>query len=220
MRVKICGLRSRADIAAAVGAGAYYGGFVFCARSVRNLTLADARWVAEDIPTDFCAVGLTVDATDAEIDAILKALPLDMLQLHGSETPDRVASLRATFGLPVIKAVGVADGDDLARIDEFTSVADQILVDARAPDAAPAPGGNGIAFDWTLLDRHKWRRPWMLAGGLTVENVGDAIARTGAVQVDVSSGVERAPGIKDPARISAFVQAASGRIDRDQPGAA
>jgi phosphoribosylanthranilate isomerase len=131
-----------------------------------------------------------------------------MLQLHGHETPDRVAAVRARYGLPVMKALGVADEGDLAPLLDYSLVADQLLIDAKPPKGAPLPGGNGITFDWRLVAQRRWLRPWMLAGGLTPENVAEAVRLTNARQVDVSSGVERAPGVKDHARIAAFVRAA------------
>jgi phosphoribosylanthranilate isomerase len=203
IRVKICGLRTAADVVAVARAGAAYAGFVFFAKSPRNLTLAQARAAALAAPPGLAKVALTVNATDAVLDAILEAVPLDMLQLHGSESPDRVAEVRARYGLPVMKAVGVADEGDLAALRDFGTVADQILVDAK-----PLPGGNGLSFDWRLLAGRRWLRPWMLAGGLTAGNVAEAVRLTGARQVDVSSGVESAPGVKDHALIAAFVRAA------------
>ena len=208
MRVKICGLRSRRDVAAAAAAGAAYAGFVFFPRSVRHVTLGDARWIAGGVPEGIIKVALTVDADDDALEAILEALPIDVLQLHGRETPERVAEVRRRFQLPVFKAVGLAEEGDLAALDLYSEVADQILVDARAPAGAVPPGGHGVPFDWRLLHGRRWARPWLLAGGLTAENVSEAVRLTGAVQVDVSSGVERAPGRKDPGRIAAFMQAA------------
>ena len=155
-----------------------------------------------------CKVALTVNADDAMLDALTQAVPLDMLQLHGSESPARVAEVKARYGLPVMKAVGVAERADLAQLDAYAGVADQLLVDAKPPKGADLPGGNGLAFDWQLLAGRVWRSPWMLAGGLKPDNVAEAIRRTGARQVDVSSGVERRPGIKDAALIHALVAAA------------
>jgi phosphoribosylanthranilate isomerase len=209
-RVKICGLREPAHVAAAVEAGAAYVGFVFFAKSPRNISLADAAALAAHVPPGVAKVALTVNATDAELDAITAAVPLDMLQLHGGESPERVAEVKARFGLPVMKAVGVAERADLAVLDLYQGVADQILVDAKPPKGAALPGGNGLAFDWTLMLGRVWRRPWMLAGGLTPENVALAVRSTNARQVDVSSGVEVAPGIKDEALIRAFITAARG----------
>ncbi|MCT8328451.1 phosphoribosylanthranilate isomerase [Albidovulum sediminis] len=208
--VKICGLREAAHVAAAAGAGARYVGFVFFARSPRNLALADAAALALSVPEGVAKVALTVNATDAELDAITGAVPLDMLQLHGQESPARVVEVRARYGLPVMKAVGLSDAADLATLDLYQTVADQILVDAKPPKGAELPGGNGLAFDWRLLLGRVWRRPWMLAGGLTPENVALAIRSTNARQVDVSSGVETAPGVKDATLIRAFCKAALG----------
>jgi phosphoribosylanthranilate isomerase len=210
VRVKICGLRTEADVAAAAAAGAAYAGFVFFAKSPRNLTVAGARSLALAAPEGLCKVALTVDADDATLDAIVNTVPLDMLQLHGHETPERVAEVRARHGLPVMKAMGVADEGDLAGLLEMSLAADQLLIDAKPPKGAGLPGGNGLVFDWRLLVGRKWLKPWMLAGGLTPENVAEAVRLTGARQVDVSSGVESAPGVKDTARIAAFVEAAQG----------
>lgn len=208
IRVKICGLRTPADVTAVARAGAAYAGFVFFAKSPRNVTLPEARLAALAAPPGLAKVALTVDADDATLDAIVEAVPLDMLQLHGHESPDRVAQVRARYRLPVMKAVGLADESDLPAIFAFSTVADQILIDAKPPRGADLPGGNGLAFDWRLLAGRRWLRPWMLAGGLTAENVAEAVRLTGARQVDVSSGVESAPGVKDAARIAAFVAAA------------
>jgi phosphoribosylanthranilate isomerase len=208
IRVKICGLRTPADVTAVARAGAAYAGFVFFAKSPRNLTLPEARLAAMAAPPGLARVALTVNADNAALDAIVEAVPLDMLQLHGHESPDRVAEVRARYRLPVIKAIGLADESDLPAIFAFSTVADQILIDAKPPRGADLPGGNGLAFDWRLLAGRRWLRPWMLAGGLTAENVAEAVRLTGARQVDVSSGVESAPGVKDAARIAAFVAAA------------
>ena len=208
VRVKICGLREEAHVAAAVEAGARYVGFVFFAKSPRNMTVETAARLAATVPPGVAKVALVVDATDAELDAMVAAVPLDMLQLHGNESPDRVAGIRARFGLPVMKAVGIAGPEDVEKIALYGKVADQILVDAKAPKGAAVPGGNGLSFDWTLIARKYWPCPWMLAGGLTPDNVAEAIRLTGARQVDVSSGVELAPGVKDAGLIRAFVATA------------
>lgn len=210
VRVKICGLRTLADVAAAASAGAAYAGFVFFPKSPRHLTVEAARLLAQSAPEGLCKVALVVDAEDAALDALVEAVPLDMLQLHGHESPARVAEVKGRYGLPVMKAMGVADEGDLAGLLEMSLVADQLLIDAKPPKGADLPGGNGLAFDWRLLVGRKWLRPWMLAGGLTAENVAQAVRLTGAWQVDVSSGVESAPGVKDAGRIAAFVQAAQG----------
>lgn len=208
IRVKICGLRTEADLLAVAAAGAAYAGFVFFAKSPRHLTVDQARVLAFAAPPGLAKVALTVDADDTALDALIEAVPLDMLQLHGHESPDRVAAVRARYGLPVMKAVGVADEGDLAALMDYSLAADQILIDAKPPKDAVLPGGNGLSFDWRLVAQRRWLRPWMLAGGLTPDNVAEAIRLTNARQVDVSSGVESAPGIKDPARIAAFVAAA------------
>ncbi|MBU9699019.1 phosphoribosylanthranilate isomerase [Rhodobacteraceae bacterium HSP-20] len=208
IRVKICGLRTEADVAAVAAAGAAYAGFVFFAKSPRNLTIAQAATLALAAPPGLAKVALVVDADDDTLDAIVGGVPLDMLQLHGHESPDRVAEIRARYGLPVMKAVGVADEGDLAALFDYSTVADQILIDAKPPKGAALPGGNGLSFDWRLVAQRRWLRPWMLAGGLTPDNVAEAIRLTNARQVDVSSGVESAPGVKDAARITAFVKAA------------
>ncbi|KAA0912503.1 phosphoribosylanthranilate isomerase [Aquicoccus porphyridii] len=208
VKVKICGLSRPEDVAAVAGAGAAYAGFVFFARSPRNLTLDDARALALEAPVGLAKVALTVDADDMLLDRITEAVPLDMLQLHGSESPGRVAEIKARYGLPVMKAVGVAGQEDLTALAGYEEVADQILVDAKPLKGAALPGGNGLAFDWRLIAGRKWARPWMLAGGLTPGNVAEAVRLTGARQVDVSSGVERAPGVKDAGLIRAFVEAA------------
>ena len=209
IRVKICGLRTAADVAAVAQAGAAYMGLVFFAKSPRYVTLPQARDLALAAPPGLAKVALVVDADDATLDAIIEAMPLDMLQLHGHESPERVAELRARYGLPVMKAVGVADEGDLAAVFDYSLAADQLLIDAKPPKNAPLPGGNGLSFDWRLVAQRRWLRPWMLAGGLTPDNVAQAIRLTNARQVDVSSGVETAPGVKDPARIAAFVRAAT-----------
>ncbi|MCE5974233.1 phosphoribosylanthranilate isomerase [Sinirhodobacter sp. WL0062] len=207
VRVKICGLTRPEHVRAAADAGAAYLGFVFFPKSPRNVSIAQARDLALEAPIGVAKVALLVDATDAEIGAILAEVPLDMLQLHGKESPARVAEIRARSGLPVMKAVGVAEAADLAAIPAYEAVADQILVDAKAPKDAVLPGGNGLSFDWRLIAGREWAKPWMLAGGLTPGNVAEAIRLTGAKQVDVSSGVERAPGEKDEALIRAFIAA-------------
>lgn len=207
-RVKICGLTSAQDLDGAARAGASYAGFVFFPKSPRNLTPDAARALALSAPIGLAKVALVVNPEDAMLDTIMAQVPLDMLQLHGAETPDRVAELRARYGLPVMKAVGIASAADLPKLATFEAVADQILVDAKPATGAALPGGNGLAFDWRLIAGRDWARPWMLAGGLTPDNVAVARHLTGAAQVDVSSGVESAPGIKDAARMTAFVQAA------------
>ncbi|MDC0012754.1 phosphoribosylanthranilate isomerase [Octadecabacter sp.] len=209
VKVKICGLRTVADVMAAADAGASYVGFVFFPKSPRNVTIDEAAALAIEVPMGVAKVALVVNADDAFLDALTAKVPLDMLQLHGSETPARVAEVKARYSLPVMKAIGISTAADLEKIDTYAAVADQLLIDAKPPKDANLPGGNGNAFDWQLLAGRKyWTKPWMLAGGLTMDNVAAAIATTGATQVDLSSGVESAPGVKDPALIHAFIAAA------------
>lgn len=207
--VKICGLTQRSYMRAAVDAGARYVGLVFFAKSPRNVSLPRAAELVSDVPPGVAKVALVVNPTDDALEALLEQVPLDILQLHGSESPERVAEIKARSGLPVMKAVGVAEPADLTVLESYFPVADQILVDAKAPKDADLPGGNGIAFDWRLIAGRRWPIPWMLAGGLTPDNVAEAVRLTGARQVDVSSGVESAPGEKDPAKITAFLAAAA-----------
>ncbi len=207
IRVKICGVTEPVALDAAVQAGAAYVGFVFFQRSPRNIAPADAAALAAQVPAGVCKVALTVDADDAALDALTATVPLDMLQLHGGESPERVAQVRARYGLPVMKAIGIADTPDLDAIDAYAKVADQLLIDAKPPKQAPLPGGNGLSFDWRLLQGRRWPLPWMLAGGLTADTVAQAAHLTGARQVDVSSGVESSRGVKDPALIRDFINA-------------
>lgn len=208
VKVKICGLSDAAAVAAAVAAGADYLGFVFYARSPRYVSAAQAALLARGVPARVGRVGLFVDAGDAEIAGPVRAGAIDHLQLHGQETPERVAEIRALFGLPVIKAVPIAAPEDMAVAAGFEAAADMLLFDAKPPASENTlPGGNGQVFDWELITGHVWRRPWMLSGGLNVRNLADAVRISGAGIVDVSSGVERAPGIKDAEKIRAFVEA-------------
>ncbi|ETX30194.1 phosphoribosylanthranilate isomerase [Roseivivax isoporae] len=208
VRIKICGLTRPEDVAAVARAGAHYAGFVFFPRSPRNVTPAHARGLALAVPAGIAKVGLFVTPDDATLEAVLAEVPLDLVQLHGAETPARVAEVRALTGLPVMKAVGLAGPEDVDAIRDHAQAADQLLIDAKPPRDADLPGGNGLAFDWRLVAGRRWPVPWMLAGGLTPDNVAEAVAMTGARQVDVSSGVESAPGEKDADRIAAFVAAA------------
>ncbi|SHI96903.1 phosphoribosylanthranilate isomerase [Roseomonas rosea] len=210
--VKICGLNDAAGLDAARAGGADMVGFVFFPPSPRAVTPARAAALAAAMPAEGAPlrVGLFVDAGDKELAATLEAVPLDILQLHGEETPERCAAVRARFGRPVMKALGIATEADLALLDAYAPVVDRFLLDAKPPPGATLPGGNAAVFDWSLLTRRAIPRPWLLAGGLTPGNVAEAIRATGAPGVDVSSGVERARGVKDPARIAAFLAAAKG----------
>lgn len=206
--VKICGLSDPRHVDAAVTAGARYLGFVFFPKSPRNVSVGHAAALMADVPVGVAKVALTVNADDVLLDRIVSETVVDMLQLHGAESPERVVEVKARYGLPVMKAIGIAGPDDVGQIELFAGVADQLLIDAKAPRGADLPGGNGISFDWRLVQRKYWPCPWMLAGGLTPDNVAEAIRLTGAKQVDVSSGVESAPGIKDDRLIAAFCAAA------------
>jgi phosphoribosylanthranilate isomerase len=207
--VKICGLRSLDALDAALAAGADMVGLVRFPKSPRHLDLEEGRVLSAHAKGKALRVALVVDADDAELDTIIAALDPDLLQLHGSESPERVAAIRARYGRPVMKAVGIGDADDLAALHAYAAVADRLLLDAKPPKTADAlPGGNGLAFDWRLIAGLDLEKPFMLSGGLDSGNVADAIALTGVRGVDVSSGVERSPGDKDPDRIAAFVKAA------------
>ena len=206
--VKICGLTTPEALDAAVEYGADFVGFVFHPSSPRVIAAEAAAELADALPSVVQKVGLFVDPSDADLDAVLIRLRLDMLQLHGNETQDRVDAIRLEFGLPVIKAIGIATAADVAAAHAFDGHADWILFDAKPPADAPRAGGLGQPFPWDLMRGWKGETPWMLAGGLTPETVGRAIADAGAGAVDVSSGVESAPGVKDPAHIAAFIKAA------------
>lgn len=205
--VKICGLTSPDAVDAAVRAGAAYGGLVFHPKSPRYVPLEKARVLADAMRGKLKIVALIVDMDDAGIEAVIAAVKPDLLQLHGSESARRVAYIRGKFGVPVIKALPVADVSDLAAAVEYESAADMLMFDARPPKGAAYPGGHGAAFDWKILSGRTFTKPWFLAGGLDPDNVSRAIALSGALAVDVSSGVESAPGVKDAVRIADFVNA-------------
>ncbi len=214
-RVKICGLKTADAMADALSARADLVGLVFFPPSPRNVTIAEAVPLA-DFARGFAAiVALTVDADDAQIEAIMRQVNPDMLQLHGAETPERVRDLRARWGKPVMKAIKVETRDDAGRALAYKGIADLILFDAKAPKGAVLPGGNGLAFDWRVLDDVRRQVPFMLAGGLTPANVDTAIQATGATVVDVSSGVESAPGVKSADLIRQFIRAAHSSVSTD-----
>src|SRR5471032_1112347 len=208
LAIKICGLKTPEALDVALESGADQVGFVFFGPSPRNLDLPTARSLGARVNGRAGKVALTVDATDETLFDIVAALKPDMLQLHGTETPDRVVAVRTRFGLPVMKALPIAERGDLSPIRLYAHVADRLLFDARAPQDATRPGGLGKAFDWALLKDINPGVPFMLSGGLDADNVAAAIAITRAPGVDVSSGVERTPGEKDPDKIRAFVRAA------------
>jgi phosphoribosylanthranilate isomerase len=210
VEVKVCGLTDARSLAAAIEGGARWLGFIFYPPSPRALTPRQAADLAAKAPASCRKVGVLVDPDDALIDEVLRAAPLDCLQLHGAETPARVAAIKARTGRAVIKALKIAQSADLLPIPGYAAVADLLLFDAKPPpDPALLPGGNGLSFDWRLLQGLKVGRPWLLSGGLSAGNLAAAVQLCAARAVDVSSGVERQPGQKDPARIRRFLEVAA-----------
>ena len=211
IKAKICGLNHPAAVAAAVAGGASHVGFVFYPPSPRSIDPLKAASLAAGVPAGIVKVGLFVDASDEDIARTLGEAPLDMLQLHGDETPRRVKDVRRKFGKPVMKALRVASAADIAAADEYLPAVDWLLFDAKPPpDMKNAlPGGNAISFDWSLIAGRGWSKPWMLSGGLNLGNLADAVRITGAKTVDVSSGVEDSPGRKNPEKIAAFLKLAA-----------
>ncbi len=212
--IKICGLSTAPTLRAALAAGVDMVGFVFFERSPRFVALDRARELAAEARGRAKIVALGVDAADATLAALVAGLAPDLLQLHGKERPERVAEIRRAFAVPVIKALGVADAADFDRALEYQDAADWLLIDAKPPRGATRPGGHGVPFDWRLARGFTPKRPWLLSGGLEPGNVGKAIALSGARGVDVSSGVERAPGVKDEKKIAAFAAAARAAFAR------
>jgi len=207
MLVKICGLTSAEDARTAAKAGADFVGLIFFPPSRRAVSPDRARAILSAVPPGVTQTALLVDPDDALVDAVA-ALGVDLLQLHGQESPERVADIKTRTGLPAMKAIGVRTAGDLAAIGTYAPVTDRLLIDAKPPEGAAVPGGHGVAFDWRLIAGRDWPLPWMLAGGLTSDNVAEAIRLTGAPAVDVASGVEARPGVKDPDKVRAFVAAA------------
>ena len=208
VKTKICGLTTPEALRAALDGGAAYLGFVFFARSPRNIALEAAARLAEPARGRAKVVALTVDPTDAELDRIAAGLAPDLIQLHGAESPARTREVAARTGAGVIKVLPVSEAADLDRAGVYEDVAEHLMFDAKPPKDAAMPGGHGRAFDWSLLGGRRFQRPWFLAGGLDPWNVAEAARMAGAPLVDVSSGVERGPGLKDPALITAFLDAA------------
>lgn len=214
--VKICGLSTAEALDVALDAGADMVGFVFFPPSPRNVAPSAARSLGQLVRGRARKVALTVDADDALFEAIVESLQPDFLQLHGKESPERIAALRKRFGLPVVKAIAVETKADLAALETYRSIVDRLLFDARAPGEATRPGGLGKSFDWRLLEDVDLDVPFMLSGGLDASNVAEALRITRAPGVDVSSGVERAPGQKDPDKIRDFIRTAreaAARVD-------
>ncbi len=211
MRVaaKICGLKTPETVAAAVAGGAALVGFNFYGRSPRCVDPVTVKQLAANVPAGVRTVGLLVDDSDARIAEILSNCDLDLLQLHGHETPERVAEIRARFGKPVIKVIPVSEAADLDRAAAYEPVADYLMFDAKPPKsmANALPGGNALSFDWALLSGRRFQQPWLLAGGLTADNLAEAVRISGAPMIDVSSGVEDRPGEKNVSKIKAFLDA-------------
>ncbi|MDA4845302.1 phosphoribosylanthranilate isomerase [Hoeflea poritis] len=205
--VKICGLKTQETLEAAIDGGASHVGFIFFAKSPRNIALKDAGLLADRARGRARNVAVSVNADDETLDAIVSEVRPDMLQLHGSESPERVAAVKARYGLPVMKAVALKEQGDLRQMEPYQGVADRFLFEARPPAGSELPGGNGVPFDWTILSTIDPDIDYMLSGGLDAENIGDALAATGARGVDLSSGVESAPGQKDIKRIAEFFEA-------------
>ena len=216
--VKICGLSSATTLDAALAAGATMVGFVFFAKSPRNIGYEQARALGAQVRGRARIVALTVDADDDALARIVEWLSPDILQLHGREPPSRVTEIRERFGRPTMKAIGVAAPADFAAAAPYDGVADFLLIDAKPAKNALLPGGNGLAFDWGLARDFRPQTPWLLSGGLDPDNVAEAITLTGARGVDVSSGVESAPGVKDESKIRAFIAAARGAFQRAAEG--
>ncbi len=205
--IKICGLSTPASVDAAVRHGANFLGFNFFPRSPRFVQNHVARELAKQVPGSVIRTGLFVDDSNDYIGGVLADVPLDLIQLHGKETPQRAAEIRKTFNLPVMKVLPVAEASDLVPAASYEDVVDRFMFDTKPPKGADRPGGNAISFDWTLLQGLDLHKPWMLAGGLTPDNVGEALKISGTRAVDVSSGVESAPGVKDDSLIRSFIHA-------------
>jgi phosphoribosylanthranilate isomerase len=208
VHVKICGLSDAESVASAVDGGARYLGFVFCPVSRRAIDPKTAASLIERIPSRIASVGLFVDPQDDDLERVLSLAPLKMIQLHGSETPERVQAVKKRTGLHVIKAIGIAAPQDIAKAKQYEPVADILLLDAK-PSSNGTSGGNGVVFDWSLLKNAVFSKPWILAGGLDAGNIEAAVAATGARILDVSSGVEYPMGRKSPAKIKAFLDKAA-----------
>lgn len=207
--VKICGINTAEACEAAVSGGAKMLGFVFYPKSPRAVTPMEARALMGLVPDGVTKVALMVDPDDFDVGAICRQLPVDLIQLHGQETAERIADIKAVTGLPVMKAVGIQGADDIQRAHGYEAVAERILLDAKAPEGAGLPGGNALSFDWQLIRGETWEKPWMLAGGLNAGNLGEAVRTSGASFVDVSSGVEDAPGVKSAVKIREFLSLAA-----------
>ena len=204
--VKICGLSTPETLQAAIEAGARFVGFVFYEPSPRNISLDIAAELARSVPTGVRTIGLFVDPGDEDLTRITSGVPLDMIQLHGNETPERITEIKSLTHLPAMKAIRVSNAEDLADIDAFEAAADWLLFDAKTENT-DLPGGTGESFDWNILADRKFQKPWMLAGGVTTENVVEALSILSPTAIDVSSGVEAVRGVKDVGKIKSFIKA-------------
>jgi len=209
--IKICGIKTPEILAVAASAGARFAGFVFVEASPRYLHPEQARLLSRQLPTGLRSVGLFVDPSDEELAYVLGAVSLDFIQLHGDESPARIAAIKSRFHLPVIKAFAISSASDLNQVDAYLSVIEWILFDAKAPATSNIAGGNGVAFDWTILKDKKFAKPWMLSGGLTPDNMAEALSILSPDAIDVSSGVESSRGVKDAQKIRDFCAAIQSR---------
>jgi phosphoribosylanthranilate isomerase len=205
VRVKICGITNIVDMDATIRYGTHYVGFMFFEKSPRFTNLNLAKKLSLHAGNKIKKVAVTVNLDNQTLDEIVKKVPLDFIQLHGKESPERVLEIKKRYKLPVIKAIGISKKADLELISQFNNVADQLLIDAKSPSSSILPGGNGLNFDWKLLKDFIFQCPWLLAGGLNSGNAAEAIVLTGATQLDLSSGVEKSPGVKDEKKISTFM---------------
>lgn len=206
--IKICGIKTPEILSVAASAGARFAGFVFVPQSPRYIHPEQARLLSRQLPTGLRSVGLFVDPSDEDLAHILGAVSLDFIQLHGNENPARVQAIKSRFNIPVIKAFAISAADDLDQVAAYIPVIDWILFDAKAPASSNIAGGNGVAFDWAILKDKNFAKPWMLSGGLTPENVADALSILSPDAVDVSSGVESSRGVKDAQKVRDFIAAA------------
>lgn len=205
IKTKICGLRTKEAVDTSLAYGASYLGFVFYSPSPRNISPEDAAAICKHVPSTVKRVAVTVSMSNSELEALLKAFTPDYLQLHGNESPERVKEVQLQYSIPIIKAISVSSAEDITLAARYEKYTDMLLFDAKPPKDAVLPGGNGVSFDWNLLKDAKMTRPWFLSGGLSCQNIAQALKNSGATMVDVSSGIESSPGVKDIARIKEFL---------------
>ncbi len=207
--IKICGLSTKEAIDAVIEGGASHMGFIFFEKSPRHISLAQALLLADHAGNRIKKVPVTVNADDTYLDLIVEAVKPDMLQLHGSETPERVFKVKERFGLPIMKAIAIREASDLEKVTPYLETVDQFVFDAKPPEGSDLPGGNGVAFDWEIMDQLGEDVPYMLSGGLHAGNIVEAAKKSGCTAIDISSGVESAPGIKDVKLIKEFLETCS-----------